>query len=155
MAAASLCTGILSPVSADSSAVREVLSISLASAGNLFPVSTLRMSPTATSRCGMSSAPPSLITRTWVSSASRFSASKALALRPSIATVIIMESDIAAKIPAHSIKSVSPPLMPRAIFTPSVISAAAVSMSIIGSRAASASRRSIEAGFFFVKLFSP
>ena len=103
----------------------------------------------------MSSASPSRITRTLASSVIRFSASKALALRPSIATVMAMESDIAANIPAHSIRSASPPLRPRAIFTPSVISAAAISMIIIGSRAASAILLNIETGFFLVKLFSP
>ena len=83
------------------------------------------------------------------------SASNALALLPSITTLITTESAIATKTPTHSRKSASPPVTLRTMFTASAISPAAISIKSIGSVAASQSLLSNESCFFRVSEFSP
>ena len=103
--------GRLSPVREDSSVLRSLLSNNLASATSLSPVSTKRISPTTMSFCGISWGELFLNAFTSVSSLMRFNASKALALFPSVTIVITTDNAIAAKIPAHSRKLYSPPVI--------------------------------------------
>lgn len=58
---------------------------------------------------------PSRTTVTVVSSLISFSASNALALRPSITTVMVTDRAMAKKMPTHSRMSVWPPAMERVI----------------------------------------
>ena len=80
-----------------------------------------------------------------------FSASNALALRPSITTVIVTDSAMAKKMPTHSRMSAWPPAMARVMLTPRVMAAAIISMMSIGSAAVLTMRESIDSGFGLVK----
>ncbi len=153
--AASFPAGSLSPVSADSSAARLMLSSSRPSAGILSPVASSRISPTTISFWLSITGFPSRSTLQLTSSLILFRASKALALRPSITTVMMTESEMAAKMPTHSKKSASPPVAPRMMLTTSAMTPAAISIKIIGSVAACQMRRNRDSGFAFVSVFAP
>ena len=130
---ASLLTGRLSPVSADSSTDRSWLSSRRPSATILSPVSTMMMSPTTISFWVTSCGSPFRITLINVSSLILFNASKAFSLFPSVTMVMTTDSAIAAKMPTHSRKLYSPPVKYRVIFTANVMIAAKINMSSIGS----------------------
>lgn len=154
-ASAALALGTLSPVSADSSAVRSFDSMRRASAGSLSPVLICSTSPMVMSRCDTSVTSPSRTTVTVVSSLMSFSASNALALRPSITTVIVTDRAMAKKMPTHSRMSAWPPAMARVMLTPRVMAAAIISMMSIGSAAVLTMRESIDSGFGLVKALGP
>ena len=129
----SFSTASLSPVRADSSTRRLFELIIRQSAGTLSPVSTVTISPAVSSPLLIICVFPFLITLTSIFWFSLLSSSKAFALLPSITTVIITESIIAAKMPTHSTKSVSPPLNSFTKLTARVIPKAISRMISIGS----------------------
>ena len=154
-ACASFSTGADSPVSDDSSQESDTLSKSLPSAATLLPDSKNTTSPTTSSCCGTYCTIPSRTTLISMPSLILFSASNALALRPSITTVSTTDITIATKMPIHSYISKCPPFAALTVFTASVITHAKKSRISIGSVDASQMRRSNDFRFARVNSFLP
>ncbi len=148
-------TGRLSPVKADSSTDRSLLSRRRPSATILSPVSAMMMSPTTMSFWVTNWASPFRSTLIKVSSLIRFSASKAFALFPSVMMVITTDREMAAKMPTHSRKLYSPPVKYRVMFTARVMTAAKISISSIGSVEASQIRRARDSWLWAAKELAP
>ena len=153
--AASLCTAMLSPVSALSSDISWSEEIILPSAGSLAPVSTHSMSPTTTSPCGIIFTSPPRMTFTSVSSPMRESASNAFALLSSMTTVMVTESATATSMPTHSTMSKCPPVDTLIICTTTEMTSATSRMMSMGSSSASPILRRTDLGFSRVKAFLP
>ena len=154
-ACASFLAGTLSPVSADSSAVRSRLSTRRPSAGTRSPQASESRSPQTISDCGIMTACPSRTTLTCAFSLMAFSASKAFWLRSSITTVMTTESEMATNTPMTSKKSASRPVTRRKTLTASAMSPAAMSIKIMGSVAACQMRSHTGSASSLVKVLEP